>query len=65
MPVVEVKMWPGRTAEQKVKIIAGVTKVFEELGVPKEQTTVVITEVDKSNWGWSGESAEALAKKKQ
>ena len=60
MPVVEVKMWAGRTSEQKEKIIKDITKAFEEIGVPKEHTTVIIQEIPKENWGTKGEQASKV-----
>ena len=54
MPVIEVKMWEGRTKEAKEKIIKGITAVFEELNVPPEAVTVIIFDVPKHNWGSEG-----------
>ena len=54
MPVVKIDMWTGRTAEQKAQIIKGITEVYEKQGVPKEWVTVIINEVEKSNWGMKG-----------
>ncbi|MEM2930872.1 MAG: tautomerase family protein, partial [Thermoproteota archaeon] len=36
MPVVIVEMWEGRSEEQKEKLIKGVTRAFEEIGVKPE-----------------------------
>ncbi|MBU0614811.1 MAG: tautomerase family protein [Nanoarchaeota archaeon] len=60
MPIVEVKMWSGRTEEQKEQIIQGITKVLEDVGVPAEKTTVIITDYPKSNWGTKGVQASKL-----
>ncbi len=60
MPVVIVEMWEGRTAEQKEKLIKGITKVFEEIGVKAEHISVIIHDVPKSNWGLRGEQASKL-----
>ncbi len=57
MPVVEVKMWAGRSDEKKQEIISGITKVFEEQGVPKEQVTVIIHDINRKNWGIGGKSS--------
>ncbi|MEM2876223.1 MAG: tautomerase family protein [Candidatus Bathyarchaeia archaeon] len=54
MPVIEVKMWEGRTKEQKAKIIEGITKVFMEVGVPAEHVIVILTDIPKMNWGSGG-----------
>lgn len=57
MPVVHIEMWPGRTEGEKEKLIKGITKAFEEIGVKPEHVTIVIHEVPKSNWGIRGEQA--------
>jgi len=57
MPVVIVEMWQGRTDEQKAKLIKGVTKAFEEIGVPPDRLQIIIHDVPKSNWGSGGEQA--------
>lgn len=49
MPVVHIEMWPGRTEGEKEKLIKGITKAFEEIGVKPEHVTIVIHEVPKSN----------------
>ena len=54
MPVVEVKMWEGRTKEAKEKIIKGITEIFVELNTPAEAVTVIIYDVPKQNWGSKG-----------
>ena len=54
MPVVEVKMWEGRTEETKAKIISGITDVFVSLGTPASAVTVILTEYSKKNWGEAG-----------
>jgi len=57
MPIVHVYMWSGVSRETKEKIIKGITKVFEELGIPGHTVEVVIHEVSKENWGVGGEQA--------
>jgi len=57
MPIVHVYMWSGVSRETKEKIIKGITKVFEELGIPGHAVEVVILEVPKENWGVGGEQA--------
>jgi 4-oxalocrotonate tautomerase len=43
------------TAEEKARIIAGVSQVMlDVLNKPLESTYVVIEEVDLDNWGWGG-----------
>lgn len=63
MPIVNIQVTregttPGHTsvtAEEKARIIAGVSNVLlEVLNKPLESTFVVIEEVDLENWGWGG-----------
>ena len=55
MPIVQVSVWEGMTSENKKKTVEGITKVFEEMGVPKEAVHIVIYEVPKSNWATGGQ----------
>ena len=57
MPVVIVEMWEGRSVEQKERLIKGITKAFEEIGVKSEWLNIIIHDVPKSNWGSRGELA--------
>ena len=57
MPVVIVETWEGKTEDQKEKLIKGITKAFEEVGVKAEWLTIVIHDVPKSNWGTGGKQA--------
>ena len=54
MPVVQVSVWEGMTLENK-KVVEGITKVFEDLGIPREATTIVIYEEPKTNWASGGQ----------
>jgi len=58
MPVVHVYMWSGVSKEAKNKIIRGITKIFEDLGIPSQAVEIIIIEVPKENWGAGGESAD-------
>jgi 4-oxalocrotonate tautomerase len=40
--------------ESKKRTVEGITKVFEELGVPKEAVEIIIYETPKSNWATGG-----------
>ena len=55
MPVVQVSVWEGITLENKKKAVEGITKVFVDLGVPKEAVEIVIYEAPKSNWATGGQ----------
>ncbi len=60
MPVVTVEMWEGRTEEQKERLIKGITRAFEEIGVSPEWLTIIIHDIPKSNWGMRGDQASKL-----
>ena len=55
MPVVQVSVWAGMSEENKKKVVEGMTKVLEELGIPREAVTVIIYEVSKNNWATGGQ----------
>ena len=55
MPVVQVTVWAGISEENKKKIVEGITKVIEEIGVPREAVTVIIYEVPKTDWASGGQ----------
>jgi len=57
MPIVHVYMWSGVSKESKMKIVKGITRVFEELGIPSQAVEIVIHEIPRENWGISGELA--------
>ena len=44
MPVVQVSVWTGISEENKKKIVEGITRVIEEIGVPREAITIIIYE---------------------
>ena len=58
MPFVNIKITKeGASAEQKARLIQGVTKLLADiLGKNPQTTVVVIEEVDPDNWGIGGES---------
>ena len=55
MPIVQVSVWEGITPENKKKAVEGITKVFEDMGVPKEAVHIVIYEAPKCNWATGGQ----------
>ena len=62
MPLVQISVWEGMSLDNKKKTVAGITKVFEELGVPKEAVEIIIYETPKSNWATGGQlHSEKLA----
>jgi len=40
--------------ENKKKVVEGITRVLEEIGVPREAITVIISEEPKENWASGG-----------
>jgi 4-oxalocrotonate tautomerase len=58
MPYVNIKITKeGATAEQKARLIQGVTKLLVDvLGKNPQTTVVVIDEVETDNWGIGGET---------
>ena len=58
MPYVNIRITrEGATAEQKARLIAGVTGLLQEvLGKNPATTVVVIDEVPTDNWGIAGET---------
>jgi 4-oxalocrotonate tautomerase family enzyme len=60
MPVVIVEMWKGSTEEEKAKLIKGITKAFEEIGVKAKYLSIIIHEIPKSKWGMGGKQASKL-----
>ncbi len=58
MPYVNIKITrEGATAEQKQQLIAGATRLLEEvLGKNPKTTFVIIEEVETDNWGIGGKS---------
>lgn len=70
MVIVQVSIWEGITPEDKKKIVEDVTKVFEDIGVPREEIRIVIYEAPKGNWATGGELhseryTHSLSKKKE
>jgi 4-oxalocrotonate tautomerase len=55
LPVVQVSVWAGINEENKKKIVEGITKVIEEIGVPREAVTIIIYEVPKTDWASGGQ----------
>ena len=56
MPLVEITLWPGRSADVKERIIREVTDaVSNASGAPPEAVAVILREVPKTDWGRGGE----------
>jgi 4-oxalocrotonate tautomerase len=67
MPYVNIKITrEGAGAEQKARLIRGVTELLAEvLGKNPQTTVVVIEEVETDNWGIGGESATVRRRRGQ
>jgi 4-oxalocrotonate tautomerase len=65
MPFVNIRITrEGATAEQKQRLIAGVTDLLARvLGKNPATTFVIIDEVETDNWGIGGESVTELRKR--
>jgi 4-oxalocrotonate tautomerase len=67
MPFVNIKITrEGASAEQKARLIQGVTQLLADvLGKNPQTTVVVIEEVDLDNWGIGGESVTVRRRRKK
>ncbi len=54
VPVVQVTVWAGISLENKKKMVEGITKVMESIGIPSQATTIIIFEEPKENWASGG-----------
>ena len=64
MPYVNIRITEGATADQKKRLIAGVTKLLVDVLDKNPATTVVvIDEVDPDNWGIGGETVSERRKR--
>ncbi|WP_085797969.1 2-hydroxymuconate tautomerase [Falsiruegeria litorea] len=56
MPIIRVEMFSGRSEEQKRALVRDLTDAFVgAAGGNPDSVHVVITDVDKSNWGSGGQ----------
>lgn len=56
MPYIEIKLYEGRTKEQKQEIVEKITDVMEEVaGTPRDHVWIVFRDVPKDQWGMRGE----------
>ena len=56
MPIIRVEMFTGRTEKRKRALVRELTDAFvNTAGGTPESVNVVITDVDKSDWGSGGE----------
>jgi 4-oxalocrotonate tautomerase len=62
---VQVSVWGEITPENKKKTVEGITKVFEDLGVPKEAVHILIYEAPKRDWAFGEVSCVSFRKMQQ
>ena len=56
MPIIRVKMFPGRTVDQKRDLVRELTDGFvRACGGSGDRLHVVISEVERGDWGVGGE----------
>ncbi|MEX1109661.1 MAG: 2-hydroxymuconate tautomerase [Dongiaceae bacterium] len=56
MPIIRVEMFKGRTREQKRKMVKALTDAMvESTGAKREAVWIVVSDVDKEDWGFGGE----------
>ena len=61
MPFVQVKMFEGRSAEQKKQLASAITEAFTKtLGIDAKAVQVVVEEYPKANWCIGGQMATEL-----
>jgi 4-oxalocrotonate tautomerase len=67
MPVVEVHMRTGRSAEDKRRLIESITDVITQvLGANRERVVVLLDEIDPRSWGQGGRVlADELASREE
>ncbi|MFZ8791243.1 MAG: tautomerase family protein [Thermosphaera aggregans] len=65
IPIVHVYVWSGVSRQAREKMIKGITKAFEELGIPGHAVDVGIHEVPRENWGVGREQASEKFKEKR
>lgn len=55
MPIINVQILEGRSAEKVAEVIENITStVSETLDSPKETIRVIVTEIPKTHWGKAG-----------
>ena len=56
MPFIEVKMLPGRSDDQKKKLVAAITDAIVDIcQSPRDGTMVVIEEYESDHWAVGGQ----------
>ncbi len=59
MPVVEIKLWEGRTREQKAEMAKRITDVVVEVGkTTPEHVHIIFSDHAKSDWAIAGKLSD-------
>lgn len=59
MPVIEVKMWKGRSREQKEKLAKEITESFIRIvGTTPEHVHVIFFDIEKTDWAIAGKLSD-------
>jgi len=65
MPHVIVKLYPGRTEEQKKKLAEKITlAVIDAVNVPEDSISIGIEEIPKEQWDEAVKKPDIIAKQK-
>ncbi|HEX7511489.1 MAG TPA: 4-oxalocrotonate tautomerase family protein [Chitinivibrionales bacterium] len=65
MPHIIVKLYPGRTEEQKKKLADKITQaVIEAVNVPDDSISIGIEEIPKEQWDEAVKKPDIIAKQK-
>jgi phenylpyruvate tautomerase PptA (4-oxalocrotonate tautomerase family) len=51
---VEITIFPGRSIQAKRNLYQGIVKRFSALGIPPQETFIVLNELPLENWGLRG-----------
>jgi 4-oxalocrotonate tautomerase len=63
MPHVIVKLYPGRTIEQKNKLVEKITQaVTESLSIPEDVLSIGVEEIQKEDWDEAVKKPDIIAK---
>jgi 4-oxalocrotonate tautomerase family enzyme len=61
MPVVTIETWTGKTVEQKAKLMEGIKKAFQDIGVDPSGLTIIIHDIPRYNWAKEGKQVSTDA----
>jgi 4-oxalocrotonate tautomerase len=62
MPNITIQWYAGRTHDQKRQIVAAITEAMVKIGkTTPDQVHIVFQDVERSNWGVSGQLASDAA----